>query len=113
MLEDIPQILSLAFVKAQKEITDDLQDTVLLGLINEVNNTMYTDVLLKTEESKIVGTKFFITLRTPAMLLFEANYALKENNDRDQYEALTKSYDKSIAKTLNSIRKFDRISTWV
>lgn len=112
-LDDIPKIITLTYVKDHKEIDDDLQDTILLGLINEVNSTIYTDVILKTDQSKLEGTNYFITLRTPAMLLFDANYALKENNDKEQHDALFKRYEKSIAKTLNSIRKFDRISTWV
>lgn len=111
-LDDIPQIISLEYVKGQKEIDDDLQDIILLGLIHEVNSTIYTDVILKTDESKIAGTNFFVILKTPAMLLFEANYALKENNDKDMHDAYIKRYEKSISKVLNSMRKFDRISGW-
>ncbi len=112
-LDEIPAILTLSYVKSQKEITDDLQNGILLGLINEVNNTIYTDVISKTDEDKIEGTNFFMTLRTPAMLLFDADYALRENNDKEQHDALIKRYDKSIEKTLRSIRKYDRFSTWV
>ena len=111
-LEDIHEIITLEYVKDQKVITDNQQDSVLIGLVNEVNSTIHTDVILKTDQDKIVGTNFFITLRTPAMLLFQARYALQENSDQIMHDSYVKQYDKSIAKTLNSMRKFSRISGW-
>lgn len=113
MLQDIPEIVTLAFVKDHKSITDSQDDSILLQIVNETNSQIYTDIISKTDIKKLEGTNKFIQCRNCALLFFEANYVLRINRDKDLHDVMMKRYEAAVAKLLNSIRKFSRFSTYV
>lgn len=104
------QILTIDYVKGQKEITDNLDDIRLAQLVFTSIDEITNRLLPIIDVNNLAGTKFFSKARKQAYKYFNALYLRQINKAYQEADLEDKAFETSMEKLIESIKAEPSIS---